>query len=275
MKIHRPTKEKLKKTCLLIINIILSKILIGKYGIKYHKNVFYLKQQIKSKIIDIPIEKNINIQKDQIFLKNKIYLKNKRIFSKEKFNNQINLNIGGGGNIIKINPFKGTGVLNITLRDTSFSNFYFGKNNQINNNLDINYYSACGIQNNHTNITIGDNNTFNGKVSIVSPMKSGNSIAIGNDNLFANNVIIKGNSDHKIYDIKNNKQLNEERGIIIESHIWFCDDVLILNKTEIPSNNIIAARTILNKKYTEQNSLYAGQPATIKKNNINWIEQLN
>lgn len=268
-------EDKLQIKWLLLLNTFLSKFLIGPKGLKYHQNVFYLKQQIKPKAMKKNIKENINSQKDPVFLKNKIYLKNNRIFSKEKLNNQINLNIEGEGNIIKINLFKGNGTLCITLKNTNFSNFYFGVNNQINNNLYINYYSACGIENNHTNITIGSHNTFNGNVSIVSPMKHGNNITIGDGNLFANNIIIKGNSDHKIYDIKNNKQINEEKGIVIQNHIWFCDDVLILNKTEIPSNNIIATRTILNKKYTEQYSLYAGQPATIKKNNINWSEQLN
>lgn len=275
MKIHFPIREKIQKKCLLYINIILSKIFIGQRGIKYHQNVYYLNQQIKSKSTDNSMQNNINILKDPTFYKNKIYYKNKRIFNKEKFNNKINLYILGGGNIIKINFFKGDGILNISLKNVNYSSFIFGENNQINNNLYINYYSACGIQNDRTNITIGNNNTFNGNVSIVSPMKSGNSIIIGNDNLFANNITIKGNSDHKIYDIKTNKQINVEKGIIIQNHIWFCDDVLILNKTEIPSNNIIATRAILNKKYFEKNSLYAGQPATIKKSNINWSEQLN
>jgi len=265
MKIYFQNRDKFKKTCLLIINIILSKIVIGKYGIKYHKNVFYLKKQIESKKINSITTENNDIPNDPIFLKNKIFFKDTRIFSKEKLNNQVNLAIEGEGNVIKIYPFKGIGSLNITFRNTNFSNFYFGENNQINNNLYIEYYSACGMQNSHTNISIGGNNVFNGNVSIISPMKSGNSITIGEDNLFANNIIIKGNSDHRIYDINNNKQINEEKGIIIKNHIWFCDDVLILNKTEIPSNNVIAARTILNKNYTEQHSLYAGQPAIIKK----------
>ena len=68
---------------------------------------------------------------------------------------------------------------------------------------------------------------------------------------------------------------NAEKGIKIGSNNWFGQEVLMLNKASIPDNCVIGIRSLINKSFSQNNSLIAGSPATTKRNNIGWHEYLD
>ena len=58
----------------------------------------------------------------------------------------------------------------------------------------------------------------------------------------------------------------------IGNEVWICCDSTILKGSSIPDGSIIGAKSLVNKKFGKTNCLYAGNPASLKKENISWKE---
>lgn len=103
-------------------------------------------------------------------------------------------------------------------------------------------------------------------------MSESSDIYIGNDCMFANDVTIHGADGHTIFDINTGKIYNATlHQVRINNHCWLCSSCLILKGAVIPKNSIVAARSTVTKSFDgEENILIAGNPAVIKKREINW-----
>lgn len=117
----------------------------------------------------------------------------------------------------------------------------------------------------------GSSVIFGSKVSITG---SSNIIAekecsIGDCCLISWDCQIMDTDFHKIYN-DSGKRINNPKSIIIGNNVWIGSKVLILKGAEIPNNCIIAANSTVVKRYTEENAIYGGQPATLLKRNIKW-----
>ena len=178
----------------------------------------------------------------KVFKENFIYLDGKRIFNTSKCP-YYNLDITGKGNRFYLQ--KANAQKDIYIKCEGDNNYLeIGKNNRIVAGLTVFFVSIPGKKVENTKIIIGDNNIFNGYVTVQSPVIDGNAVKIGSNNLFA--------------------------GVTIKDNIWICENVLVLNKANIPSNSVVAARSTVNKPFFEQNILLAGTPAEIKKKDIMW-----
>lgn len=94
-------------------------------------------------------------------------------------------------------------------------------------------------------------------------------IKFGDDCLMGWNVSVHDGDGHKIYDNKGNR-INYPDDIIVGDHVWICADVKILKGSSIPNNCIIARNSLLSKKFEIENAIYAGSPAKMLKQNIQW-----
>jgi len=99
----------------------------------------------------------------------------------------------------------------------------------------------------------------------------GKMISIGKDFLCSYNVEIRNTDAHTILD--NNIRINSGKDIIIGDHVWCAQDVLLLKGTEIGSGCIVGAKSLVNKKYSDNNAIIAGVPAKIVRRNIHWIKE--
>lgn len=92
-------------------------------------------------------------------------------------------------------------------------------------------------------LTIGDYNYFNNDCSI----NCHNKIDIGDNNLFGENIKIYDHSH--IFNTSNyNIKKNYSNGCIkIGNNNWFCSNVVLLQKTNIGSGNVISAGIVFNK----------------------------
>jgi acetyltransferase-like isoleucine patch superfamily enzyme len=216
----------------------------------------------------IDIEKAIRKlrNKVRIFKDNFIYMNGVRIYKSPK---NVEFDIKGINNTCLLNKFIGHGKLKIRM-DGNNCLFEMGKGNRINNGFDIAFPTSGFKIPEKSKIIIGNDNFINGYVSILVPMHEDKYVKIGNNNLFAGNICIRGISEHLIYDIKTKKRLNDEKNIIIGDKIWICSSVRVLNKARIPSNSVIAKNSIVNKAFEQENVLLAGAPAQIKKEGIMW-----
>jgi acetyltransferase-like isoleucine patch superfamily enzyme len=68
-----------------------------------------------------------------------------------------------------------------------------------------------------------------------------------------------------------NKKTNNYGSIEVGNHCWLCSKSSILKNGFLGDNCILAYGSFLNKKISDKaHLLYAGQPARIVKENVNW-----
>lgn len=180
------------------------------------------------------------------------------------------LDIKGKGHVLKLSSIKGNGAIYITMQSDRINNcmINIGYDNIINRTLSLVYYSG-GNRSSGGHITIGNNNIFNGDVSITAPGNHESGVTIGDSNLFAR-TYIRGFNDHLIFEINTYEDFSHEKGIHINNNIWFCEDVLVLDKSIIQSNCVIGTRALVNKAFNDEFCLIAGIPAKVMKKNIMW-----
>lgn len=98
----------------------------------------------------------------------------------------------------------------------------------------------------------------------------GDSLIIGNNCLFSSSIKVWSDG-HAIIDAATRKLLNPPGYTIqIGDHVWIGQDVVLLKRTNIPSNCIVAHSSVVTKAFDEENCIYAGNPAKAVKRGINW-----
>ena len=139
--------------------------------------------------------------------------------------------------------------------------FSMGKNSY----LDINNKFSVGIG---SDIRVFDNATLkigsgylNGFVQIVCAKN----IQIGEDVAIARDVIIRDTDAHKIDDGKH----EERKEVVIGNHVWIGTRAIIMKGVHIGDGAVIAAGAIVTKD-VPPNSIVAGIPAKVIKNNVRW-----
>ncbi len=94
-------------------------------------------------------------------------------------------------------------------------------------------------------------------------------IEIGNHTMIAWQSIIMDTDQHAIYD---NQQhiINQDKKITIGNNVWIGAKSFILKGSNIADGCIIGANTTITKPFITKNSIIAGNPAKILKENISW-----
>lgn len=124
-----------------------------------------------------------------------------------------------------------------------------------------------------TKINLGKNGklTFgnNFRITANSAITCGLEIEFGNDCLLSWDILLMDSDGHYIYDEKGNI-INQNRKIIIGNKVWIGCSCLILKGSQISDQSIVAANTIVAKKFTEENIIIGGHNTKILKRNITW-----
>lgn len=85
------------------------------------------------------------------------------------------------------------------------------------------------------------------------------------------NINIWCGDGHKIMDISNNQVINiQKEPLVIGSHTWISNNVSITKNAKIPNNSVVAMGSVVSKKFEEENTCIAGNPAVVVKRNITW-----
>lgn len=185
--------------------------------------------------------------------------------------------VHGINNVIKI--------YNSKVTKTSF--IFNGNNNCVifDNNANMSYtninivgddnkvvFNGCSgilslvLRGNNCYVTIGKDSTM--ETCYMVCMGQNNSITVGNDCMFSGKVEIWNSDTHLITNMEGDG-INPSKPIKIGNHVWLGKDVKILKGVTIGSNSVIGMGSIVTKDVNE-NSISAGNPARIIKNNIKW-----
>lgn len=196
----------------------------------------------------------------------KIILNDKDI-NLDKLPENITLDVQGDSTII-LHSFEGKGNLHIKTRGDN--TIYFGKDNIIEKGIVKIVANNFPRKRSEGTCKIGDRNKFRGNLVMYLPTEKDKRIEIGNDNLFAVNSEIIACTEHSVF--INGELSNKEDNVIIGNHNWIGRDVLFMTKAGIQDNCVVGIRSLVTKKFNKSNIIIAGNPAKIKKENIDWDE---
>lgn len=99
--------------------------------------------------------------------------------------------------------------------------------------------------------------------------ENGGKITIGKDCMLSHGIDIRCGDSHAIVDLESGQQLNQASHIAIGHHVWLGMHSRILKDVTIADDSVIAAGSIVTKSIPS-NSIAAGIPAKVKRQNITW-----
>lgn len=184
-----------------------------------------------------------------------------KIWHKSRLKIRPGADIKLGGRITLGGPEKGKAVISLLP-----INIYFGENSKINFGHSISIGPGVNIiVKDDAELIIGNSTYFTSDMHL----EAVNSISIGNDCAISWGVTIIDDDHHQVIsaDVKNETKKN---AVSIGNKVWIGCNVTILKNTSIGNNCVIAAGSLV-KGFFPDNSLIAGNPAKIVKQNIDWM----
>lgn len=126
--------------------------------------------------------------------------------------------------------------------------------------------STIEIVGDNCKIEIGKNCMI-GKDCYLSAKEENITLVIREDCGLSRNVKIMTSDGHPIY--QNSKRCNNAQSVLVNEHVWIADNVTILKGVTIDSDSVIGINATVTKNIPA-NSVAAGNPARVVKNNISW-----
>jgi acetyltransferase-like isoleucine patch superfamily enzyme len=120
---------------------------------------------------------------------------------------------------------------------------------------------------NHSNNIFIDKNVSIGGARIVA-CGVNNIVHIGSDSLLSDNIEIWGCDSHSI--MQNGEIINRAKNIVIGKHVWIGTGVKILKGSVIGDGSVVGTGSLLSGKEFPADSVIAGMPARVVKENIKW-----
>ena len=97
----------------------------------------------------------------------------------------------------------------------------------------------------------------------------GQAIMIGKDAMISNSVVIRTSDGHGIFDLTNGNLINPPASVYIDKHVWLGNSSRINKGVYIGENSVLGGMSVASGNL-KPNSIYAGIPAKIIKENIAW-----
>ena len=121
-------------------------------------------------------------------------------------------------------------------------------------------------QDGSSRIVVGDDFTLEGgEIASIE----GKEVIIGRDCMFSFDVDVRNGDSHVILDGEG-RRINYSEDISFGDHVWLAAHTRVLKGSIIPSNCIIGNSAVVSGRLENENSLYAGIPAKLIKENVGW-----
>ena len=95
-------------------------------------------------------------------------------------------------------------------------------------------------------------------------------LVIGKNAQIGRDISIRTSDGHAIFNNGEILPYNEPEDVIIGDNVWIAQRVTILKGAFIADSSVIGACALVNKKFTENGVIIAGNPAKVIKRNIRW-----
>lgn len=142
-----------------------------------------------------------------------------------------------------------------------------GRNNQLVIGDNVKWSGLILIVGQNRKVVIGDNSTAMG----VRLLSRDCDVLIGSNCMFSREIEIRSTDVHKIYDLESGERLNLANKVLeISDHVWIGARALISKNVTIPKGSVIGAGSFVNKRFDQENTVIAGVPAKVVRENIRW-----
>lgn len=183
-----------------------------------------------------------------------------KIWHKSAVNIKNGVDINLGGRVTLGNKNKEGAIISLLP-----INIYFGNNSKINFGHSVSIGPGVNIiAKDNSNFSVGSNTYFTSD----SHIEVVNSMSIGKDCAISWGVTIIDDDHHQLISEENKKE-KEVSFLSIGDKVWIGCNVTILKNTIIGNNCVVAAGSIVRGNFPD-NTLIAGNPAKIVKQNIYW-----
>lgn len=125
-------------------------------------------------------------------------------------------------------------------------------------------YIRCGED---SYIEIGDGFTSDGGACFLA--SEGTTLKVGKDCMFAQNVELRTDDAHPIYDVDTGNRSNYSADIEIGDHVWLANSVRVLKGAKIGSGSYVGVYSVVNRQFPN-NCGIVGSPAKICAINKTW-----
>lgn len=116
-------------------------------------------------------------------------------------------------------------------------------------------------------VQIGHNKYFIGQIHIACI--EGKTVSIGERCLFSTEITIRTGDSHSILNEKGSR-INQGKDIYVGNHVWVGQKVIILKGANIGDESVVGTQALVTGKNFPHNTIIAGSPAKIIKENISW-----
>lgn len=147
----------------------------------------------------------------------------------------------------------------------------YGNNNTIIMSADCYGKIKIEIKNSNCTVIIGENSGFMG--TEIQLWEKDSRVVVGNDCIIAKNTKMYCTDFHSIYHLSDNIPYNQGREIIVGNHVWLGEGVTLTKNTHLADNIIVGINSTVTKDLTTPYAIYAGNPATLKKTDVNWCKE--
>ena len=147
--------------------------------------------------------------------------------------------------------------------------FIRGNNNSLIIDRDVTLLGEYILDGDNNSITIGKNTCIGGGWFFAH---YGSSISIGEGCLFSMRTNVRTTDSHSILD-EHGKRINPEKNIVIGDRVWFGKEVTVLKGVTIGDDVVVGTMSVVTKDIPG-NTVSAGNPARVVKQNITWDEAI-
>lgn len=148
-----------------------------------------------------------------------------------------------------------------------------GNNNRLNISQKFKAYEAISIliEGDNCELSIGTGTTIGS--ALITLGESNTMIRIGPDCMISRNVCIDTSDFHSIIDLRSGGRVNRPSNVVIGNHVWIGYNARINKGASIGDNCVIAANSVVPGKEYNNNSLLAGMPARVIRDEITWSRE--
>lgn len=123
----------------------------------------------------------------------------------------------------------------------------------------------------HSSVSIGDGTSINQATFWCYK----GDINIGCDNMFSEDIRFYSHDQHAIVDLGSEKVINADKhGVTTEDHVWIGRGAIVMPAVTIKKGSIIGASSLVTKN-VPKNSIAAGNPAKVIRENVSWSRALD
>lgn len=135
--------------------------------------------------------------------------------------------------------------------------------------LDI--YVGSHVEAHQSLVRIGDRTTAEEKTEIFA-YNSGCQIVIGSDCMLSREIVLRGGEmPHLIFDARTGEYLDLASRLLVGDGVWIGERAYLTKQARVSDGSIVAACSVVSRRFDEPQVVIAGNPAEIAKSNVKWI----